>query len=357
MKRVLLTGAFGNVGANALAHLSDKGYETFAFDVQNPRNEKAAAALAKTYRFKPLWGDLRSETSVAEAIDQARPDAILHIAAVIAPIAYVIPKVAQDVNVNGTRHLLKAAQNLRDTPQVVFTSSYTVYGPRNPHRNLPPLTSDTPVNPGDNYGRHKVEGEQMVQASGLPWTIVRLPAVMATAGDWGQSPEFLKFAFLLSPERREHAIDSRDAGLALVNSIDNRRAVERVFNIGGPEADSRITGTELIERIGAARGVSMPASAFRTADPDVDESWYYEDWVDTRESQEVLEYQRYSFAAHLQHLRRQTRFSRPFLRLISPLVRGQIVKDSPYYGRPPAVSRDSVWSLVCKTFDLDPNQQ
>lgn len=357
MKRVLLTGAFGNVGANALAHLSEQGYETFAFDVRNPRSEKLAAELSNTYRFTTLWGDLRAQASVSQAVEEAQPDAILHVAAVIAPTAYVIPEVAYDVNVNGTRHLLDAAKELANAPQVVFTSSYSVHGPRNPHRNLPPLTEDTPVNPGDSYGRHKVEGEEMVRASGLPWTILRLPAVMATAVDWGQSPEFLKFAFLLPLDRRQHTIDSRDAGLALANAIHNERAIERTFNIGGPEQDSRITGETFVETISAARGVAIPPSAFRAAAPEVDDSWYYEDWVDTRKSQEVLQYQRCTFADYVQHIRRRTKFTRPFLRLLSPLVRGQVVKDSPYYGKPPDVSRESVWSLVCKTFGLDPDQQ
>ena len=357
MKRVLLTGAFGNVGANALAQLCDQGYETFAFDVPTVRNQKWAKRLSRSFRFRVIWGDLRSVDSVSQAVDQARPEAILHLAAVIAPTAYVIPEVAYDVNVNGTRNLLAVAKAQSSPPTVVFTSSYSVHGPRNPYRSLPPLTAESPLDPADNYGRHKAAGEQMVQSSGLPWTIIRLSTVMATAKDWGQSKEFFKIAFLLPLDRREHAIDSRDAGLALANAIDNERALNRVFVIGGPEENCRITGHDFFGGVGQARGISFPPSAFRIADPDVDESWYYEDWVDTTESQEILGYQRHSFPGYLAHLRQQTRFSRPVLKLLRPLVHRQVVKESPYYGKEQVASRESFWSVACQTFGLDPDQR
>lgn len=354
MKRVLLTGAFGNVGANALAHLHDQGYEIFAFDVQTGRNKMVATQLATRYRFTPIWGDLRSAEAVETAVSQAKPHAILHVAAVIAPTAYLVPQVAYDVNVNGTRLLLEAAQKMAEPPQFVFTSSYSVNGPRNPHRNLSPLTGDTPVNPGDNYGRHKVAGEELVQASSLPWTIVRLPAVIAISSDWGQAPEFLQFAFLLPLDRREHAIDSRDAGLALVNAIGNERANGRIFTIGGPEGDCRLTGHQLMAAMGEARGIAIPPSAFRLANPDLDESWYYEDWVDTRESQEILQYQQHRFADTLAYIKEQSGIRRHLLKLLSRLIGRQVVKQSPYYGQPPKVSSETVWKLVCQTFEIDP---
>jgi len=356
MKRVLLTGAFGNVGANTLAQLADEGHEIIAFDVKNPRNEKLSAQLAQKYSFTTVWGDLRAADSVSAAVEQARPHAILHVGAVIAPTAYVIPEIAYDVNVNGTRHLLDAAEKSAEAPHFIFTSSYSVHGPRNVHRDPEPLTGDTPVNPGDNYGRHKVAGEEMVQESSLPWTIIRLPAVMATAAGWGQSDEFLKFAFLLPLARRQHVLDSRDAALALTNGIDNRRAVGRLFNVGGPESDCRVTGDQFIDMINDARGTAIPASAFRVADPDVDDSWYYEDWIDTRESQEILQYQRYTFADYLALVKKQAGFSRYALKMIFPLIKSRILKDSPYYGKPAAVSSESVWELVCKTFGLDPDR-
>jgi nucleoside-diphosphate-sugar epimerase len=356
-KKVFLTGALGNVGANALVHLCDKDYEVYAFDVKNPRNQTWSTKLAKNYRFTSIWGDLRSQESIAEAISQVGPDAILHLAAVIAPTAYVMPEVAYDVNVMGMGNLLAAVKSLKMKPHFVFASSYSVHGPRNPYRNPSPITSETSINPADNYGRHKVEGEQMIQSSDLPWTIVRLPTVLATAKGWGQSPEFFKIAFLLPLDRRSHVIDSRDAGLALANTVLNERTYGRIFIIGGPEENCRITGRDFFRSIGDVRGIPFPESAFRLADPDLDDSWYYEDWVDTSESQEILIYQSHSFADYLQLIRQQTKYSRPLLRLARPLIFRQVVKQSPFYGKSPEISSESFWSVICNAFDLDPNQR
>ncbi|UCG26424.1 MAG: NAD(P)-dependent oxidoreductase [Chloroflexota bacterium] len=250
-----------------------------------------------------------------------------------------------------------AATALSIGPQFVFASSYSIHGPRNPYRELSPLTAETPVNPDDNYGRHKAAGEQMVQSSGLPWTILRLPTVMATAKGWGQSIEFFRFAFLLPLDRRAHVLHSSDAGLALANAVDNERAVERLFVLGGPDENCRITRHDFFTGIGQARGIPFPPSAFRLVDPNVDASWYYEDWVDTRESQEIPQYQNHTFADYLQHIRRQTRFARPLLRLFQPLVRRRVAKESPYYEEGPVVAGERMWPLICEMFDVDPNQR
>ncbi len=354
--KVLVTGAFGNVGANALRHLSQQGHTITAFDVKTPANEKTAQALAAEARFNIVWGDLRQADSVRDAVMQAAPDAILHIAAVIAPTAYVVPQVAYDVNVTGTQNLIEAAQALAQDaptpPKFVFVSSYSVHGPRNPYRNLPPLTGDTPVNPQDNYGRHKVIGEQAVQASGLPWTILRLPAVLATSSGWGQAPEFMKFGFLLPMDRREHVLDSRDAGLALANSVSTD-VDGRIFDLGGPEEDCRVVGRDFMAASLRARGLRpFPESANRLADPDRDDSWYYEDWIDTHETQAVLKYQQHSFADYLALVKQQAGVTRFVLPVFAPLIMRQLLKASSTYGNPPTYDGLTVWEAVKQAFNL-----
>ena len=63
------------------------------------------------------WGDLRDPGRVNAVVAEACPDAILHVAAVIAPLAYVRPQLARAVNVGGTRNLLEAAATLPELVQ------------------------------------------------------------------------------------------------------------------------------------------------------------------------------------------------------------------------------------------------
>jgi nucleoside-diphosphate-sugar epimerase len=346
--RVLLTGAFGNVGANALAHLVRLGHDAHAFDLETDANRRRQSAA--TGPFTTHWGDLTDPESVARAFETARPEVVLHTAALIAPLAFVRPALAQRVNVDGTRHLIAACERMDDPPRFVFTSSYTVHGPRNPYRDLPPIDGETPVAPADPYAAHKVAGEQMLADSALSWVVLRLPAVMATEADWGRDPAFLRFFFLLSPDRREHLLDSRDAGLALANAVEADGIVGRRFALGGPESDCRVLGIDFHRRGMAALGLgAMPESAFRRSHPDVDASWYAEDWVDTTASEQALNYQQHTFADHLEFKRRQAGASYWAMRALSPLIGLYMRRQSPR-GFPVTPDPTPMWDVTERAF-------
>jgi nucleoside-diphosphate-sugar epimerase len=59
--KILMTGGFGNVGAHALRHAVNRGYDVTVFDVQNERNQKVQAKLSAELRFNTQWGDLPSQ--------------------------------------------------------------------------------------------------------------------------------------------------------------------------------------------------------------------------------------------------------------------------------------------------------
>jgi nucleoside-diphosphate-sugar epimerase len=323
MAKVLLTGAFGNVGEYTLRALVEEGHDVVAFDVRSEETSAKASRLERELRFRTSWGDLADSTTTRQAVIDARPDAVLHIAAVIAPIAYVRPKLAHRVNVVGTRNLIAAARASGE-PRFVFTSSYSVHGPRNPHRGLPPIDGDTPVAPGDNYGRHKVIGEQDTRASGLPWTVIRLPAVAALDPGFGRDPAFLRFASLIDPDQRRHGCDVRDVALAFAHSV---------------EAD--VVGKDLV----VAGDPSWRGGA-----------WYFEDAVDTTRSQQLLDYQRHSFDDYLDTVRRSVGMSRYLIRVIGPLVMRGMVRASPFdTAGSVALDTRSVWEHVCELFELDPD--
>ena len=352
--RVLLTGAFGNVGSNTLIHAVGLGQDVHAFDIDTPANRSREQALAAEHRFTTHWGDLRNSATVQRVVHQARPEVVLHVAAVIAPHAFVNPELAEQVNVGGTVNLLSALTRLDDPARFVLTSSITVHGPRNPHRNLPPLTGSTPVAPADNYACHKALAEALVAESGLSWSVLRLPAVMPTDPRWGTDPVFLKFFFLLPPDRREHLLDSRDAGLALANAVTADSITGRAWDLGGPEVDCRVIAIDFHRRGMEALGLSpMREHVFRRAHPEVDESWYAEDWVDTTPSQAVLSYQQNTFADHLEFKRSQAGASYYAMRVMAPLVRQHLENQSPYRRRPAEPDATPLWDVIRETFELD----
>lgn len=72
--RVLLTGAFGNLGLPTLRELLRRGHEVRCFEVPSRRTRKRAAEFGK--QIEVIWGDIRDARQVHEAV--AGQQAIVH---------------------------------------------------------------------------------------------------------------------------------------------------------------------------------------------------------------------------------------------------------------------------------------
>lgn len=358
--RILLTGAFGNIGLHTARALLARGFHVTAFDLPTPGARKLALRLPRHLarhlsrhlsppeRVRVEWGDLRDAARVRRLVDEAAPDAIVHLAAIIPPPAYFNAALARTVNVDGLGHLLAAASTLVHPPRFVFASSYTVHGPRNGARELPWLTATTPVAPADAYAGHKVEGELMLRRSGLPWVTLRLGNCLPLA-QGKPDPRVLRMVFELPRDNRSHGLDQRDAALAFAHAVDTD-AVGKVLLIGGGDS-FRVRSRELTRRYQQTLGLSpFHDGAYATPDPTVDESWYFEDWMDTRESEALLRYQRHTFDDYVTALARENRISALLLRPFGGLLRQYICKQSSYMGRLAALQSTPIQERFAAVF-------
>ena len=159
MTRVLLTGAFGNLGGHTVRELLRQGYTVRAFDLPTPANRKAARAFGD--RIEVIWGDIRDADAVRQAA--AGQDVVLHLAAVIPPISDEKPELARQVNVDGTRNVVAACRAQPTPPRLFFASTFDLYGPTL-HLD-PPRRADDPIQPTDPYTHHKAEGGSRSSAS------------------------------------------------------------------------------------------------------------------------------------------------------------------------------------------------
>lgn len=331
-KKAFVTGGLGNVGAWVLRELTQLGFELDCFDISSANNEKKAVELGKSAPFNMIWGDLTKPQSVQSALELSRPDVLVHVAAIIPPLSCRNPSLAHKVNVRGTELLLRQAE-LQGIDRFVFVSSYSVYGPCNPNRSPPPWTADTPTNPKDDYARQKVEAEGIVRSSKLDHVIVRLCAVfpLDTAG---APSDLMRFNFLLPFDRLEQGIDVRDAALAIAKAAVVPDAANRTFVVGGPKGWQQ-TGGEISGAVMRAAGIApFPRAAFRLPDPYIDDSWYFENFVDTSESQAVLDYQRFDFEDYLLERRRRMGIVKYILPLFAGAARKALLKHSKYLSRP-----------------------
>ena len=314
--RVLVTGAFGRLGQEGVECLLREGHSVTAFDVPNRRNQGAARRFKG--RVKTVWGDIRLPEDIGPCVVGC--DAIIHNAGILAPASEKDSDLAHAVNVGGTRNILDAMKGMNTPPVIVFASSLSVCGPRVPGGPL--LTGSDPTIPTDNYTSNKAECERLIRESGLPCVIFRIGVsvgVKAAAGDL--SGDVFRVLFGINPDTRMEWVHPEDVALAQVRAIETPEAFGKTLMIGGGPR-CRLTFREFYGAMFDATGVGrFPPGAYGTGA-------YYCDWLDTEESQALLDYQRTDFDAFIDQLREASRFTRPIARTFSPLIRWFMLRYS-----------------------------
>jgi len=324
---ILVTGALGLVGRSTVAHLARQGAPVVATDLHTPANRRAALPGIPV-----RWADLTDPAQVAELLSAVRPATIIHLAAMIPPMCYSRPALARAVNVDATGNLLEAAATLAERPRFIQASSIAVYGPRNPHRVSGLLTAETPVRPYDLYGQHKVESERMVRDSGLDWVTLRLGGVLSVDIRLDTDPNLIYFEGVLPSDGRLQTVDVRDVAHAFAASA-TADVVGRTLLIGGDDSHRLVQG-EIGAATAAAMGLVGALPPGRRGDPDDDDGWFATDWMDSAPAQRALGHQHHSWPQMLAETAQNVGWKRYPLRLVAPLARRYLERQSPYYREP-----------------------
>ncbi len=320
---VLLTGAFGNIGESTLLALLEQNHQIRCFDLHTTQNEKTAKSLQKYGDFETVWGDVRDVDTTRNIVEDI--ECIIHLAAILPPKSEVDADFTNAVNVGGTLRLIEAAEALPVKPKFIYASSISVFGPT--MHLPPPRKADDPLNPTDIYTATKVKCETALRASALPWTILRLVAVPALR----ISGELDPILFEIPLDQRIEFVHTRDVGTAFTNAV-TAKTPSKILLIGGGKSNQMLQ-REFITKILNAMGPGMlPESAFRIARKS--EEWYYTDWVDTNESQQLLQYQNHTYDQYIDDLQRTIGFKRYLARLFRSLAQKRLLAQSPYYQEP-----------------------
>ncbi|MGV9173692.1 MAG: NAD-dependent epimerase/dehydratase family protein [Promethearchaeia archaeon] len=319
-KKILLTGAFGIVGQGTLNELLNKDYyDIRVLEMENQKNKE----IAKEYQDEVdiVWGDIRNLRDVKEAVKGR--DCIIHVAAIIPPLADEKPELARAVNVGGTKNIIEAMEEEPQNPKLIYTSSIAIYGDRrqNPYIQV----SDEPHPGEDQYARQKLECENLIKNSNLEWVICRLTYIV--------SMDKLDLDPLMYHMPLETCIEichGNDVGLALTNAIESEDIWGKTLNLaGGPKC--RIVYGDYIHKmldIFGLGGDLLPKDAFS-------ERPFHCGFMDTRESQELLEYQRYTLDEYFEDVKEKVKVSRFFIKtfqlIARPIAKKYLLDKSPFY--------------------------
>jgi len=310
---VLITGAFGNIGKYTISELLKKRHNVTCYELKTGKNEKEAKKLQG--KVKTIWGNLVTGENLETAINGQ--DVVIHLAFIIPPASEKNPKLAHKINVEGTAKVVDVIKAQKNPPRLIFTSTIAVYG--DSQHLAPPRKVTDILNPVDNYGNQKIECEKLVMKSGIQWSILRFAA--APSIDWKRVDPIMYEVPLTD---RIEFIHPGDIGCALANAVESDEIWGKILLIGGGEK-CWMYQAEFMEKALDMLGIGMlPKEAFGKKS-------YHTDWMDTKESERILRYQKHTYDDFLREQAAVFGKRAFFVKLFRPIVCWYLLFQSPYY--------------------------
>ena len=256
MKKVLVTGGFGFIGARLVRHLRIKGLEVAVME------HRAAPIPAGLEQVQVLRVDITDEESLAGA-KLAGVDAVLHLAAQSSgPRSFSIPVLDVKLNILGTVNTINWCID-NQVDRLIFASSFVVYGD---HPDREALDETVPCRPKSVYATSKLACEHLLmnyaQPKGVRWNALRMfnvygPGQDITKPDQGVVGIFMNMLRQRDVVQVKGSLD-RFRDLICIDDVLqgwdcclHGQAYDRVFNLG---TGGRTTFDGLIRSLAAVMG-------------------------------------------------------------------------------------------------------
>ncbi len=276
MSIVLVTGGAGKMGRQVLFKLTENGHDVRVLDLPELDYSFADAHT----NIDVISGDICEKSDVTQACDGI--DWAVHLAAIMPPKSEENNALANRVNIDGTRSLLKA---LNPEKPIIFASSVATYGV--PATEI--VEIDHPQMPIDFYGETKLQNEKDILENSRPFVMLRIsgisvPALLEIPRPW----------FFTANQRMEF-VHLADAANAVANCVDNEAVTGKILQIAGGQT-WQLTGQEYSRAICEAFDYPPESATFK-----MQPGWT--GWYDTDESQRLLQYQNHAFEDFIDQLR------------------------------------------------------
>ncbi|PIO05818.1 hypothetical protein COT29_04095 [Candidatus Micrarchaeota archaeon CG08_land_8_20_14_0_20_59_11] len=222
--RVLVTGAKGRLGKRLVRAMSGK------YEVRGIDRDDADLMEASDEQLAKLLKGTGAVIHLAGILDYGAPDEVI-----------------MHINCGATDRLATAAKKV-GVKRFVFMSSCSIW-----HGNsLPvPITENTPPSPDSAYGRSKMCAEKAVRESGVPFVIIRAPAI------YGKDfREGFGAVVKLVRKGRMPVIGSGKNRIAFVHVDDVVRAITLAIKTKNINEDYNVTSGETLTQEECLRAVA-----------------------------------------------------------------------------------------------------
>jgi UDP-glucose 4-epimerase len=235
MKSILVTGGAGFVGSHLCRALLEKEFYVVAIDDLSNSirgNVPKNVVLVEADLSKDTWFGF---------LDIYNFDAVIHCAAQASnAISFEDPKQDWNSNQVSTWNVINFCKK-RSINRLIFTSTMSVYGEP---RKVPTPVSELPM-PLTYYAAHKAIAETYLKlSSGINWTIFRLYTTYGSGqnlANLNQGLVKIYLGFILrgepiavrgSGERLRDIIHVSDVVQAIIQSLENSRTYNQIYNLG-----------------------------------------------------------------------------------------------------------------------------
>lgn len=316
-KTILLTGAFGSVGLETLKQLTsniDK-YDIRVIDLKNRKN----TLLSKKFKNKIsiYWEDLSCGSDYKHILTGV--DFVIHLAAVIPPLADRNTTLAKRVNFDGTVHLVEQIKKYARNAFFLYSSSISVYGDR---VSSPFISVSDSLSPseGDYYAQTKIMAEEYIRASQIRYSIFRFSAIMSPQAKL--DPLFFHMPLNTSME----IATTRDTAFALVNAIYHQEElINQTFNLSGG-VSCRIVYKDFLSnafKLSKLGSFNLPQLAFAK------KNFHCGFYSDASILNDILHFQRDSLDDYFTMYRKAiSKFQLFFTTMFRKLIKKQLLKKS-----------------------------
>jgi len=151
MKKIMVTGAVGQIGSELTIALR-KRYGSDNVLATGHRT-KPSTDLLESGPFEFI--DVTKRETIEEVVKKYNIDTIYHLSAILSAVGEKNPRLAWNVNMNGTYNILESAIE-HEMTRIFIPSSIAAFGPETPLNNTP---QETILRPKTMYGVTKVAGE------------------------------------------------------------------------------------------------------------------------------------------------------------------------------------------------------